>query len=142
MQTFTNQIDQEKCFLLKKVKNNWSWIYAIEVVNGEQIFGRFYERRLKNISQTEFRVEKLIKKNNKCYVIWKDYDNSFNSCMDAKSNPDHHSRNKEIFQLDFSSNATKSEVKKETDVDRSKFAKHSGLSTIVCKIYLELTRFH
>ena len=62
--------------------------------------------------------------------------------MDTKSDPDHHSRNKEKFQLDLLSNATKSEVKKETDVDRSKFATKSDLSTIACKVYLELTRFH
>ena len=49
---------------------------------------------MKNINQTEFRVEKLIKKNNKYYVIWKDYDNSFNSWMNAISDPDHRSRNK------------------------------------------------
>ena len=40
----------------------------------------FYENELQKTSQTEFRIEKVIKrKSDKLYVNWKGYDNSFNS---------------------------------------------------------------
>ena len=44
------------------------WTYAIEDLNGEEILGAFYKTDLqktmffKHISQTEFRIEKVIKK--------------------------------------------------------------------------------
>ena len=45
----------------------------------------FYENELQKTSQTEFRIEKVIKrKSDKLYVNWKGYDNSFNSEIDKK----------------------------------------------------------
>ena len=52
----------EEVFMIKKVKNTVPWAYAIEHLNGEDIVGTFYENELWNIYQTEFRVEKVIKK--------------------------------------------------------------------------------
>ena len=44
------------------------------------VMGKFCEKQLQKTSQTEFRVEKVIKrKGDKLYVKWKGYDNSFNS---------------------------------------------------------------
>ena len=43
-----------------------------------EITGRFYEKELQKTNQKEFRLEKAIKrKDNKLYVKWKDYNNSF-----------------------------------------------------------------
>ena len=57
-----------------------SWAYVISDLNGEEIVGTFYEKELQKTNQTEFRVEIVIKKkDDKLYVKWKGYDNSFNS---------------------------------------------------------------
>ena len=41
---------------------------------------------MRKTSQEEFRIEKVIKrKENKLYVKWKGYDNSFNSWIDKKT---------------------------------------------------------
>ena len=70
----------EEVSVIKKVKNSMPLTYVIEDLNGEEIFGTFYEKELQKRYQTEFRVEKVIKEN----VKWKDYDNSFNSWIDKK----------------------------------------------------------
>ena len=47
--------------------------------------GTFYEKELQKTSQEEFRIEKVIqRKDDKIYVKWKGYDNSFNSWIDKK----------------------------------------------------------
>ena len=52
-------------------------------MNGEEIVGAFYEKELKKTNQEDFRIEKAIKrKDDKLYVKWKDYNNSFNSWKD------------------------------------------------------------
>ena len=59
--------------------------HVINVINGEEIIEKFYEKVLQNIDRQEFRIEKVIKKKgNKLYVKWKGYDNSFNSWIDKK----------------------------------------------------------
>ena len=51
----------------------------------KKIIGTFYEKKLQKTNQKEFRIEKVIKrKEDKLYVKWKDYDNSFNSWIDKK----------------------------------------------------------
>ena len=43
------------------------------------------KKELQKTNQTEFRVEKLIKKEgDKLYVMWKGYDNSFENWIDKK----------------------------------------------------------
>ena len=43
----------------------------------------FYEKELQKANQEKFRIEKVIKrKDDKLYVKWKGYDNSFNSWID------------------------------------------------------------
>ena len=45
---------------------------------GEASAGRFYEKNLQKTNQTEFRIEKVIKKkDDRLYVEWKDYDDTF-----------------------------------------------------------------
>ena len=54
--------------------------HVINDLNGEEIIGTFYEKKLQKTNQKEFRIEKVIKKKgNKLYVTWKGYDSPFNS---------------------------------------------------------------
>ena len=72
-------------FVIKKVKDTVPWTYAIYDLNGEEIIWTFYEKELQKTNQKEFRIEKVIKrKDDKLYLKWKGYDNSFNSCFDEK----------------------------------------------------------
>ena len=70
----------EEVFVIKEVKNTIPWTYVLNVLNGDEIFGTFYEKKLQETNQQTFRIEKVIKrKGNKLYVKWEGYDNSFNS---------------------------------------------------------------
>ena len=76
----------EEIFVISKVKNTIPWAYVISDLNDEEIDGTFYEKELQKTNQTEFRVEKVIKrKGDKLHVKWKDFDNSFNSWIDKKN---------------------------------------------------------
>ena len=73
----------EEVFVIKKVKTTVPWTYVINDLNSVEITGTFYEKELQKTSQEEFRIEKVIKrKDDKIYVKWKGYDNSFNSWTD------------------------------------------------------------
>ena len=75
----------EEVFAIKKVKNTVPWTYIINDLNDEEIIGTFYEKELQKTNQKEFRIEKVLKKkDDKLYVKWKGYDNSFNSWIDQK----------------------------------------------------------
>ena len=77
------QIGQKKFLLL--VKNTVPWTYVIIDLNGEEITGIFYEKRLQKTNEKEFRIEKVLKrKGNKLYVKWKGYNSSFNSWINKK----------------------------------------------------------
>ena len=57
--------------------------YVLNDLNGEDIFGAFYEKQPQKWNQQEFRIEKVIKKQgNKVYGKWKGYDNSFDGWID------------------------------------------------------------
>ena len=75
----------EEVFIISKIKNTVPWTYVINDLNGEEIIGTFYEKELQKTNQKEFRIEKVLKKkDDKLYVKWKGYNNSFNSCIDKK----------------------------------------------------------
>ena len=38
------------------------WTYVINSLNGEEIFGTFYEKKFQKTNQKEFRIEKVIRK--------------------------------------------------------------------------------
>ena len=72
-------------FVIKKVKTIVLWMYVINDLNRDEIVGTFYRNELQKTNQKEFRIEKVIKrKDNKLYVKWKQYNNSFNSWIDNK----------------------------------------------------------
>ena len=55
----------------------------MEDLIGEESAGKFYKNNLQKTNQTEFRIEKVIKKkDDKLYVEWKGYDDTFNSWID------------------------------------------------------------
>ena len=70
----------EEVFVISKLKNTVPWAYVINDLNGKNIIGTFYEKELQKTNQIEFRIAKVLKKkDNKLYVKWKGYNNSFNS---------------------------------------------------------------
>ena len=76
----------EEVFVIKKVKNTIPWTYVINDLSGEEIIGTFYEKELQKTNQEEFTIEKVIRqKEDKLYVTWKGYDNSFNSWIDKRN---------------------------------------------------------
>ena len=59
----------EEIFIISKFKNTVPWTYVINDLNSEEIIGTFYEKELQKTNQTEFRIEKVIKRNgDKLYV--------------------------------------------------------------------------
>ena len=76
----------EEIFVIKNVKKTVPWTYVINDLNGEEIMGTFYEKKLQKTNQEEFRIKKVIKrKGDKMYVKWKGYDNKFSSWIDKAS---------------------------------------------------------
>ena len=70
----------EEVFVISGIKNTVPWIGDL---NGEEITGSFQEKELQKTNQKEFRIE-LKRKEDKLYVKWKRYDNSFNSWINKK----------------------------------------------------------
>ena len=60
--------------------------YKITDYNGEEIQGSFYEQELQKTSQSTFRVEKVLRRQeDKSVVKWMGYPKSFNSWIDTKT---------------------------------------------------------
>ena len=75
----------EEVFISSKIKNTVPWTCVFNYLNGKEIIGTFYEKKIQKTYQQEFRIEKVIKrKGDKFYVEWKGYANSFNSWVDKK----------------------------------------------------------
>ena len=67
--------------MIKKVKNS---TYSVDL-NGKELVETFYEKEPPKTNQTDFKIKKLFeKKDDKFYIKWKGYDNSFNRCIDKK----------------------------------------------------------
>ena len=54
--------------MTSKVKKTVPWTYVINDLNGEEVIGTFYEKELQKTNQEEFRIEKVIKKNETNYA--------------------------------------------------------------------------
>ena len=61
------------------------WTYVISDFNKEEIVGKFYQKKSQETKKKEFKIEKEIeRKDDKLYVKWKGYNNSFNDCIYKK----------------------------------------------------------
>ena len=55
--------------MIKQVKNTLPWTCVICDLNGEEIVGTFYKNELQKTNQTDFGIEKVIKRKvDKLYV--------------------------------------------------------------------------
>ena len=106
---------------------------------------KLLEKELQKANQKEFRIEKAIKrKENKLYVNWKGYDNSFNSWIDKKDIVQNESqfflKPYRIFggninvKFYLSNYATKLDFKNATGVDTCKLAAKSDLASLKVEI--------
>ena len=72
-------------FIVNEIKSTVPWTYTINDLNEEKVIETLYEKELQKTNQKEFRIEKLLtRKDDKFYVKWKGYDNSFNSWINKK----------------------------------------------------------
>ena len=72
----------EELFLISKVLNTNPHTYKITDLRGDLISVTFYEQELLKTNQTKFRIEKVVRKDNKkksALVKWSGYSNDFNS---------------------------------------------------------------
>ena len=140
--------------MIKKVKNTVPWTYVIKDLNGEEIIGAFYEKKLQKTNQQKFKIEKVIKrKGDKLYVKWKGCDNSFNSWIYKKDLvwfywlQLHCIKNESIFcktlwpiwrrnnvKVDLSNYATKAYIKNISHVDTSSFALKANLASLKTEV--------
>ena len=75
----------EEIFTIVDVKLTSPPTYKIADLNREEIKGTFYEPELQKTSQELFRIEKVIKRGKKKYLVkWKGYSDDFNSWVDNK----------------------------------------------------------
>ena len=108
-------------------------------LKANKLLGRFTKRNCKKTNKKEIRVEKVIKrKGDKLYVKWKDYEYSFNSCVDKINivqmseylpKPKSLGANMKA-ELDLSNYATKADLKNATGVNTSKFVKQVDLASL------------
>ena len=77
----------EEVFLVDKVLPAKRVTYEIVDSMGEEIEGSFYEKELQKVKQQTFRIEKIIRRDNKkkkALVKWKGYCDKFNSWISFK----------------------------------------------------------
>ena len=76
----------EELFIrLKMLKTLCHGPMLLVILTVKKLLECFMQKKLQKTNQKEFRVEKVIEiKGDKLYVIWKAYDNGFNSWMDKK----------------------------------------------------------
>ena len=73
----------EEVFVIKKVKNTVRWTYVVSDSMVKKLLEHFMKNNFKKQTNKLLRYKKLLKeKENKLYVKWKGYDNSFNGWID------------------------------------------------------------
>ena len=78
----------EQLYKIYKIDKSNVITYQLKDVNNEIIKGQFYEKELQLTKNTlgEYILEKILKtKNNKMFVKWRGYDNSFNSWINKNT---------------------------------------------------------
>ena len=55
--------------MITKVKNTVPWTYIVKDLDGGEIVGTFYEKKLQKIKKEDFRVENVTKENEINYVL-------------------------------------------------------------------------
>ena len=77
----------EEIFIINKVLATKPVTYSISDLMGEEIKGSFYEQELQKAKQKIFRIEKIIRRDNKkkiALVKWSGYPDKFNSWISSK----------------------------------------------------------
>ena len=77
----------EEIFVIDKILPTKPVTYNIVDTMGEEIKGSFYEQELQKAKQQTFRIEKIIKRDNKkkmALVKWSGYPDKFNSWISSK----------------------------------------------------------
>ena len=77
----------EEIFVIDKVLPTKPVTYSIVDLMGEEIKGSFYEQELQKAKQQTFRIEKIIRRDNKkkmALVKWSGYPDKFNSWISSK----------------------------------------------------------
>ena len=75
----------EEIFVIYDIKYSNVPYYYLKDLNGEKLDGTFYEQELQKRILSLYVIEKIIKtKNDKLFVKWRGYNNSFNSWIDKK----------------------------------------------------------
>ena len=77
----------EELFVVDKVYLTKPVTYNVIDLLGEKVEGSFYEKKLQKAKQQTFRIEKIIRRDNKkkkALVKWKGYSDKFNSWVSFK----------------------------------------------------------
>ena len=77
----------EEVFEIIEIQNTDPVTYKVQDWNGDEIDGSFYEQELQKTSQNVFRIERIVRRDNKnqrVLVKWMGYPSSFNSWVSMK----------------------------------------------------------
>ena len=55
--------------MIKRFKNTVPWTYVTDDLNGEDIVGTFYEKKLQERNEKDFRIKKVIKRKATHYLL-------------------------------------------------------------------------